>query len=49
MGINDSNNKDLGDSHMQFVDQIMKYEDGLMEFQNILVAPKGEDGIDPVA
>ena len=24
-------------------------EDGLMEFQNILVAPKGEDGIDPVA
>ena len=24
-------------------------EDGLMEFQNILVTPKGEDGIDPIA
>ena len=24
-------------------------EEGMMEFQNILVAPKGEDGVDPVA
>ena len=30
---------------------IMEYieEDGLIEFQNILINPKGEDGIDPIA
>lgn len=36
MGINDKDNKDLGDSHMQFVDQIMKYEDGLMEWDEVV-------------
>ena len=24
-------------------------EDGLMDFQNILISPEGEDGVDPIA
>ena len=24
-------------------------EDGLMDFQNILITPEGEDGVDPIA
>ncbi|GIS43971.1 MAG: hypothetical protein Ct9H90mP16_10410 [Candidatus Poseidoniales archaeon] len=24
-------------------------EEGMMDFQNILVTPKGEDGVDPIA
>ena len=36
MGINNNNTRDLEDSQVNFVEQIMKYEDGQMEWEDVI-------------
>ena len=36
MGINNNNNRDLEDDNMNFLDRIMQYEDGRMEWDEII-------------
>lgn len=36
MGINNNNNKDLEEDNMNFIDRIIQYEDGQMEWDEIV-------------
>ena len=36
MGINNNNNKDLEDDNMNFLDRIIQYEDGQMDWEEVV-------------
>ena len=36
MGINNNNNKDLEDNNLDFLDRIIKYEDGQMDWPDVV-------------